>query len=57
MDFTEKYINCQLFDQLTIVERLDKATEKDEYKKESGIIKNEILRKLCQNTAAVDYKE
>ena len=57
MPNNEKEINNVLFDQLSIVERLDKATEKGEYKQESDIIKKEIKRKLYQKPPIVDDEE
>ncbi|MBQ9361380.1 MAG: hypothetical protein IJT96_10145 [Lachnospiraceae bacterium] len=48
MATNEKEINNNLFDQLSIVERLDKATAEGKYKEESETIKKEINRKLYQ---------
>ncbi len=44
----EKELNEKLFDQLAIVERLDRAAKAGRYEEESEIIKNEINRKLYQ---------
>ena len=46
---SEKEINEKLFDQRTIVERLDRAHQKGEFEKERDILLNEIDRKLYQN--------
>ncbi|MBQ8956545.1 MAG: hypothetical protein IJ075_06220 [Lachnospiraceae bacterium] len=48
MPSNEKEINNNLFDQLTIVERLEKAFNENTFEKESEIIKAEINRKLYQ---------
>ena len=45
---TDKEFNGHLFDQLSIVERLDKAESNGKYKEESETIKKEIKRKLYQ---------
>ncbi len=47
----EKELNATLFDQLTIIERIERRAEKgdlEEVKKEIEILKNEINRKLYQ---------
>ena len=46
---SEKEINERLFDQRTIVERLDRAHQKGEFEKERDTILSEIDRKLYQN--------
>ena len=46
MPTNEKEINNALFDQLSIVERLDKAQKRGDYEEESEAIKREINRKL-----------
>ena len=48
MATNEKEYNGNLFDQLAIVERLDRATESGRYAEESDNIKSEIMRKLYQ---------
>ena len=48
MPVSEKEYNGNLFDQLSIVERLDKAHRRGEYEQESETIKKEITRKLYQ---------
>jgi len=53
----EKELNATLFDQLTIIERIERRAEKgdfEEVKKEIEIIKNEINRKLYQKSALTD---
>lgn len=53
----EKELNATLFDQLTIIERVERRAEKgdfEEVKKEIEIIKNEINRKLYQKSALTD---
>ena len=50
-DPTEKEINITLFDQLTLIERIERELERDgieSAKKESETIKHEINRKLYQ---------
>lgn len=44
----EKEYNGNLYDQLTIIERLDQAEAAGKYKEESAKIKKEINRKLYQ---------
>lgn len=49
MPTSEKEINCNLFDQLTILERISRAMERggiEAAKEEIGYIKEEINRKL-----------
>ncbi|MBR1374155.1 hypothetical protein IJ556_06880 [bacterium] len=48
MHINEKEFNGNLFDQLAIVELLDRAYKKEEYEQESALIKEEIKRKLYQ---------
>ena len=48
---TEKEVNNYLFDQKTIVERLDAAYQKGEFDKERDKIMREIDRKLYQTPA------
>lgn len=53
----EKELNATLFDQLTIIERIERRAEKgdfEEVKKEIEIIKNEINRKLYQKPPLTD---
>ncbi|MCI8377663.1 MAG: hypothetical protein HFH72_03985 [Lachnospiraceae bacterium] len=53
----EKELNATLFDQLTIIERIERRAEKgdlEEVKKEIEILKNEINRKLYQKSALTD---
>lgn len=45
---TEKEVNERLYDQRTIVERLDRAHQNGEFEKERDILLNEIDRKLYQ---------
>ncbi|MBQ9436982.1 MAG: hypothetical protein IJU50_01485 [Lachnospiraceae bacterium] len=44
----EKEINCNLFDQLSIVERLKRAYDQEKFEDEYKIIVAEIERKLYQ---------
>lgn len=48
MPTDEKEINNNLFDQLTILERLEAANEKNCFKEEADKIRKEIERKLYQ---------
>lgn len=48
MPSNEKEYNGNLFDQLSIVERLEEAYERDAFRQESERIKAEINRKLYQ---------
>ena len=48
MAVNEKEINNELFDQLTIVERLDKAQKNGSFEEERDAIIAEINRKLYQ---------
>ncbi len=48
MPSNEKEINCNLFDQLSILERLDEAFANNHYEQTSKKIKAEIERKLYQ---------
>ena len=53
----EKELNAMLFDQLTIIERIERRAEKgdlEEVKKEIEILKNEINRKLYQKPPLTD---
>ncbi len=53
----EKELNATLFDQLTIIERIERRAEKgdlEEVKKEIEILKNEINRKLYQKPPLTD---
>ncbi|MBQ7584135.1 MAG: hypothetical protein IJT24_05945 [Lachnospiraceae bacterium] len=54
MPNNEKEINNTLFDQMSIVERLDRAYQKNEYEQESRIIMEEIRRKLYQKPPLSD---
>ncbi|MBO6112025.1 MAG: hypothetical protein J6P45_03115 [Lachnospiraceae bacterium] len=54
MPSNEKEINNNLFDQLSILERLDKAQKRGEYEEESRTIRMEIERKLYQKPPLVD---
>ncbi len=54
MPTNEKEINNVLFDQLSIVERLDKAQKRGEYEQESESIRKEIERKLYQKPPLVN---
>ncbi len=45
----EKEINERLFDQRTIVERLDRAHQKGEFEEERDLLLKEIDRKLYQS--------
>ena len=53
----EKEINNNLFDQMSIVERLDRAYKKNEYEQESRTIMEEIKRKLYQKPPLSDSEE
>lgn len=47
----EKELNCNLFDQLTLLERIERQVEKGDLqavKEEIGFLKKEIERKLYQ---------
>ena len=48
MPTNEKEMNNVLFDQLTILERLEEAQAKGEFEAEAKKIRNEIERKLYQ---------
>ena len=48
MPLNEKELNAELFDQLTIVERLEEAHEDGSFEKVVKKIKREIERKLYQ---------
>ena len=53
----EKELNAMLFDQLTIIERIERRAEKgdlEEVKKEIEILKNEINRKLYKKPPLTD---
>ena len=53
----EKELNAMLFDQLTIIERIERRAEKgdlEEVKKEIEILKNEINRKLYHKPPLTD---
>lgn len=46
----EKELNTILFDQLTIIERLERAYKNGTFENEIIILKNEVKRKLCSIT-------
>ncbi len=48
MPTNEKEYNGYLFDQLSVLERLEKAHEDNRFEQEAEIIRNEITRKLYQ---------
>ncbi|MBQ8970799.1 MAG: hypothetical protein IJ073_05750 [Lachnospiraceae bacterium] len=48
MPSNEKELNMMLFDQLTIVDRLDRAQKDGKFDEERDRIKEEINRKLYQ---------
>ena len=51
MPTNEKELNCNLFDQLTLLERIERQVEKGDLqsvKEEIGYLKKEIERKLYQ---------
>jgi hypothetical protein len=52
MSYDEKKLNTKLFDQLTIIERIERAKEAGNLDSEIEFIKNEINRKLNQLTLA-----
>lgn len=56
----EKEINVNLFDQLTLVERIERQTEKGDMelvKEEIRILKKEIHRKLYQKPPLTEEQE
>ena len=57
MPNNEKEINNNLFDQLSIVERLNRAYEKNEFEQESRTIMEEIKRKLYQKPPLSENEE
>ncbi len=48
MPTNEKEINCQLFDQLSILERIEAVTDDEKALKQIAIEKRQIMRKLYQ---------
>lgn len=49
MPTNEKEINCNLFDQLSILERIEAVTDDEKALKQIAIEKRQIMRKLYQD--------
>lgn len=54
MAANEKELNAELFDQLTVAERLKRAYDKGEFEEEYEIVVAEINRKLYQKPPLVE---